>query len=76
MLGNRNDRSELIFERDKHYTVLATIRARGDMDQSNGRSARVGRVDAADRSLLLRWEPLAFRPNSSGSVQVNRPPSP
>jgi hypothetical protein len=76
MLGNRNDRSELIFERDKYYTVITTIRARGDMDQSNSRSARVGRVDAMDRSLLLRWEPLALRPSSGGSVQVNRPPSP
>lgn len=76
MLRTRDNGIRIIFERDKYFTVNATIRARGDTDESNNRSARVGRVDAANGSLLQRWEPLAFRPNSGGSVQVNRPPSP
>jgi hypothetical protein len=76
ILRTRDNGSRIIFERDKYYTVLATIRARGDTDESNNRSARVVRVDAAGRSLLLRWEPLALRPSSGGSVQVNRPPQP
>ncbi len=77
MVGNRNDQSRLIFERDKYYTVISTIRASGDVDESNNRSVRVGRIDANRRgTLLVNWEPIAYRSTSGGTVQVNAPPRP
>jgi len=77
MVGNRNDQSRLIFERDKYYTVISTIRATGDMDESNNRSTRIGRFDAGRRgTLLVNWEPIEYRAISRGTVQVNAPPRP
>ena len=77
MVGNRNDQSRLIFERDKYYTVISSIRASGDVDESNNRSVRVGRIDANRRgTLLVNWEPIAYRSTSGGAVQVNAPPRP
>ncbi len=76
MVGNRNDQSRLIFERDKYYTMMSTIIANGDVDDSNNRSVRVGRIDANRRgTLLVNWEPIAYR-SSGGAVQVNAPPRP
>jgi hypothetical protein len=73
---NRNREGGTIFERDKYYTVISTIRAAGDVDASNNRSVRVGRVDVNHRGLLVRWDPITYRPVSDGTVRVNAPPRP
>ncbi len=70
-----NDRSRMFFERDKYYTVIASIRARGQSDETNDRSQRVGRF-VIDHSggLVVTWEPLEILAQSAGTVQVNAPP--
>jgi hypothetical protein len=75
-VNNSNRESSTIFERDKYYTVISTIRATGDVDDSNNRSVRVGRVDTNHRGRLVRWDPIAYRPTSDGTVRVNAPPRP
>ncbi len=73
---NANRQSHTVFERDKFYTVISTIRAAGETDESNNRSVRVGRVDVNHRGLLVRWDPIALRSGSDGTVRVNAPPRP
>ncbi len=76
VMVNPDRQLNLKLVRDKYYTVISTIRASGDVDDSNNRSARVGRIDANDRGLLVQWDPIAFRPTSDGTVRVNAPPRP
>lgn len=73
---NASRESNTVFERDKYYTVISTIRAAGETDASNNRSARVGRIDVNHRGLLVRWDPIAYRSGSDGTVRVNAPPRP
>ena len=76
VLKNRNENAFVIFERDKYYTLIATLRTRGDVNGANNRSERVGRFDASRDRLITRWEPLKVVPPSGGTVQVNAPPRP
>lgn len=77
VVRNRADRAFVIFERDKYYTLEATIRTRGDVNEANDRSKRVGRFDAARERLVARWESLVVLDlPRGGSVQVTAPPRP
>ncbi len=68
------DGSRMFFERDKYYTVIATIRAGGQSNAANDRSQRVGRIDAFHRGLIVRWEPLEILTATAGTVEVAAPP--
>lgn len=72
LVGNRNEQSRLIFQRDKYYTVTSTLRATGDADASNNRSQRAGRFDANRTGLLISWEPITI--GGAGAVRVSAPP--
>lgn len=75
VLKNRNDNAFVIFERDKYYTLTASLRTRGDVNEANNRSQRVGRFDASRDRLITRWEPLIYRSApAGGTVEVNAPP--
>ena len=73
LLKNRNDNAFVIFERDKYYTLTASLRTRGDVNEANNRSQRVGRFDASRDRLITRWEPLTYQ-SAGGTVEVNAPP--
>ena len=72
VLKNRNDNAFVIFERDKYYTLTATLRTRGDVNEANNTSQRVGRFDASRDRLITRWEPLeVLAKPAGGTVRVN-----
>ena len=75
VLKNRRDNAVVIFERDKYYTLTASLRTRGDVNEANNRSQRVGRFDASRDRLITRWEPLeVLAKPAGGTVRVNPPP--
>lgn len=77
LVKNRADRMFVIFERDKYYTLMATLRTQGDANEANNRSRRVGRFDAGRGGLVAQWERLAvLNLPRGGSVQVAPPPRP
>ena len=68
---NRADGTLLVFERDKYYTITATLRTRGDVNDANDRSRHVGRFDAGRGRLVTQWEPLVvLNLPQGGTVQV------
>ena len=75
VIRNRADRAFVIFERDKYYTLTATLRGQGDANEANDRSRRVGRFDAGRDRLVAHWEPMVVlgRPRG-GTVEVAAPP--
>lgn len=76
VVRNRNETALLIFERDKYYTLEATIRSRGDVNAANNRSLRVGRFDASGGRFVAHWEALVTPTTPAGGVRVNAPPRP
>jgi hypothetical protein len=66
----------VLFERDKYYTVDATLTTNRDVNVGNNRSLRVGRFNVGSGRLLTQWEPLTNRSGAAGTVQVNAPPRP
>ena len=77
VVRNRADRAFVIFERDKYYTLTATLRTQGDVNEANDRSRRVRRFDAARDRLVRQWEPLVVLSlPRGGTVEVVAPPRP
>lgn len=75
LVKNRSERAFVIFERDKYYTLTATLRGEGDMNPANDRSRRVGRFDVGPEALVTHWEPLAvLSVPRGGTVEVAAPP--
>ena len=74
MLTTRTGSSRMILARDKYYTLTGTIRAAADLNESNNRATQVGRITAAGATLNVRWDPIAYRAASEGTVRVNAPP--
>jgi hypothetical protein len=76
LLKNRAENLLVIFERDKYYTLEATLRTRGDVNPANNRSLRVGRFDMASSRFQAQWEALVTPTAAGGTVRVNAPPRP
>jgi len=78
LVHNSARNTSVIFERDKYYTLDATLTSNHDVNPSNNRSLRVGRFNADHGRLVTQWEPLSHpRPvTGTGTVQVNAPPRP
>ena len=75
IVKNRSDRSFVIFERDKYYTLMATLGGQGDTNPANDRSRRVGRFNIGGEALVRNWEPLAvLSVPRGGTVEVVAPP--
>ncbi len=66
----------VVFQRDKYYTLEGTITSGRDVNVENNRSLRVGRFNADHGRLVTQWEPISYRSNAAGTVQVNAPPRP
>lgn len=75
IVKNRAERSFVIFEHDKYYTLTATLRGQGDMNPANDRSRRVGQFDAGREALVSHWETLSvLSVPRGGTVEVVAPP--
>jgi hypothetical protein len=75
-VGDRSGHTTVIFQRDKYYTLDATVTAGRDANIENNRSLRVGRFNADHGRLVTQWEPISYRSSAAGTVQVNAPPRP
>lgn len=77
MVARTNTGSTAVrFQRDKYYTLDATITSGRDANVGNNRSLRVGRFNADHGRLVTQWEPISYRSGAAGTVQVNAPPRP
>jgi len=75
LIRNRNQETRLFFERDKYFTLVSMISSRGDVNDSNNESVRLGRIGTSSGGrFLVQWEPIEYR--KPGVIRVNPLPRP